>query len=67
MDDQTKHSASFAPPVFKSRVVRARLLLEASGLSTTFDEVTGVVLIGDREVVEQFEKIEKEFDGNAAD
>ena len=65
--NKPQHRASFAPPVFKSRVVRARLPLEASGLSTTFDEVKGVVLIGDREVIEQYEKIEKEFGRRAAD
>jgi hypothetical protein len=38
MDDQTKHSASFPPPVFASKVLRARLLGELKGLRWVWDE-----------------------------
>ncbi len=55
MDDQTKkHSASFAPPVFKSksRVARARMLAEASGLKFdwVFDEEKQEFVLSDPEV-----------------
>jgi hypothetical protein len=34
----TQHRATFAPPVFASRVLRARLLIEASGKRFVWDE-----------------------------
>lgn len=67
MDDQTKHRASFPPPVFKSRVVRARILLDALGVRMVFDEAKGVVLVGDREAVKKYVEEEKKFSGRAGD
>ncbi len=34
----TKHRASFPPPIFKSRVMRLRLLAESLGLRWVWDE-----------------------------
>ena len=48
MDDQAKHSASFPPPVFASRVLRARMLIEAAGLRFIWNAPIGEHVLSDR-------------------
>jgi hypothetical protein len=48
MDDQTKHGDTFPEPVFSSRVLRARMLIEASGLRFVWDETKGEFVLSTR-------------------
>ena len=42
-----KHKATFPEPVFKSRVLRARLLLKASGARWVWNEAKGEYVLTD--------------------
>jgi hypothetical protein len=53
MDDQPKHSASFPPPVFASRALRARMLIEASGLRFVWNEEKNEFVLSDRKAVKR--------------
>jgi hypothetical protein len=46
--NETKHSASFPPPVFASRVLRARMLIEATGLRFIWNAPIGEHVLSDR-------------------
>jgi len=47
--NEPQHRDTFAPPVFKSRVVEARLRIQASGLRFVWDEARGEYVLTDED------------------
>ena len=49
MNDQIKHRASFPPPTFASRVIRAGMLIKSLGLRFVWDERKGEFVMSEQD------------------
>ena len=51
--DETRHTATFDAPIFASRVLAARMLIEASGKRFVWDEARGEYVLSDERMSER--------------